>query len=181
MANYRVSGSDLASIADAIRTKGGTSEELFFPDGFVNGIRNIPTGTTLTTKSITENGTYNASSDNADGYSSVTVNVPQSQSPFIKIATYTVEESWENDKTALWMVNNILSGYDHTNVIAYLLVFNNNTSISSYRIDAAICSNDPTNGLGFAFRNYYASTVALNSSCKATAGTTIDIYRALHS
>lgn len=35
------------------------------------------TGTTptLTTKNITQNGTYNASSDNADGYSSVTVNV----------------------------------------------------------------------------------------------------------
>ena len=30
---------------------------------------------TLITKSITSNGTYNASSDNADGYSSVTVNV----------------------------------------------------------------------------------------------------------
>ena len=29
----------------------------------------------LTTKNITANGTYNASSDNADGYSSVTVNV----------------------------------------------------------------------------------------------------------
>lgn len=29
----------------------------------------------LATKDITENGTYNASSDNADGYSSVTVNV----------------------------------------------------------------------------------------------------------
>lgn len=31
---------------------------------------------TLITKSITSNGTYNASSDNADGYSSVTVSVP---------------------------------------------------------------------------------------------------------
>ena len=31
---------------------------------------------TLVTKTITANGTYNASSDNADGYSSVTVNVP---------------------------------------------------------------------------------------------------------
>lgn len=36
----------------------------------------VPTGSaTLTTKTITANGTYNASSDNADGYSSVTVNV----------------------------------------------------------------------------------------------------------
>lgn len=34
------------------------------------------TSPTLTTKSITANGTYNASSDNADGYSSVTVDVP---------------------------------------------------------------------------------------------------------
>lgn len=37
---------------------------------------NISPDPTLITKSITANGTYNASSDNADGYSSVTVNVP---------------------------------------------------------------------------------------------------------
>lgn len=36
----------------------------------------VGTTPTLTTKNITQNGTYNASSDNADGYSSVTVNVP---------------------------------------------------------------------------------------------------------
>lgn len=36
---------------------------------------NVPEKT-LTTKSITANGTYNASADNADGYSSVNVNVP---------------------------------------------------------------------------------------------------------
>lgn len=34
---------------------------------------------TLATKSITSNGTYNASSDNADGYSSVTVSVPATE------------------------------------------------------------------------------------------------------
>lgn len=33
---------------------------------------------TLITKTITENGTYNASDDSADGYSSVTVDVPTS-------------------------------------------------------------------------------------------------------
>jgi hypothetical protein len=36
---------------------------------------------TLITKSITQNGTYNASSDNADGYSSVTVNVGGTPTP----------------------------------------------------------------------------------------------------
>lgn len=35
----------------------------------------IDDGDTFTTKTITQNGTYNASSDNVDGYSSVTVNV----------------------------------------------------------------------------------------------------------
>lgn len=41
-------------------------EHLEFVDGPLN----------LIAKSVTENGTYSASSDNADGYSSVTVNVP---------------------------------------------------------------------------------------------------------
>lgn len=36
---------------------------------------------TLITKSITANGSYNAASDNADGYSSVTVNVPEIAMP----------------------------------------------------------------------------------------------------
>lgn len=36
----------------------------------------IDDGETFTTKTITQNGTYNASSDNADGYSSVTVAIP---------------------------------------------------------------------------------------------------------
>ena len=67
----------MSSIANAIRTKGGTSASLLFPDGFLTAIGNIPTGDppTLITKSITENGTYSAASDNADGYSSVTVSI----------------------------------------------------------------------------------------------------------
>lgn len=36
--------SDLTTIANAIRTKGGTSDALGFPSGFVSAIENIPTG-----------------------------------------------------------------------------------------------------------------------------------------
>lgn len=36
--------SDLTSVANAIRTKGGTSGSLAFPAGFVSAIQNIPTG-----------------------------------------------------------------------------------------------------------------------------------------
>ena len=43
----------------------------------INTIQTGGGGSTLITKTITQNGTYNASSDNADGYSQVTVTVPQ--------------------------------------------------------------------------------------------------------
>lgn len=35
---------DLTSVANAIRTKGGTSDPLAFPNGFVNAVNSIPTG-----------------------------------------------------------------------------------------------------------------------------------------
>ena len=50
---------DLTSVANAIRTKGGTSAQLAFPSGFVSAVQAIPTGITPTgTKqiSITQNG-----------------------------------------------------------------------------------------------------------------------------
>lgn len=65
-------------------------------DGYVNTnvsikvekVELLSGGTTLTTKSITQNGTYSASDDNADGYSSVTVNV-SGGSPTLQTKTAT--------------------------------------------------------------------------------------------
>ena len=58
--NYIVDGADLTSVANAIRTKGGTSAELVFPTGFISAVQAIqtgivPTGTKQVT--ITQNGT----------------------------------------------------------------------------------------------------------------------------
>ena len=44
MANYIVSDTDLTSVANAIRTKGGTSAQLSFPTGYNTAIANISTG-----------------------------------------------------------------------------------------------------------------------------------------
>ena len=45
MANeYSVNQADLVSVANAIRTKGGTSEALVFPDGFVSAVQAIQAG-----------------------------------------------------------------------------------------------------------------------------------------
>ena len=45
--------SDLKSVADAIRTKGGTSADLSFPDGFVSAIENLQTGANYAKGSFT--------------------------------------------------------------------------------------------------------------------------------
>ena len=44
MSNYIVSDTDLTSVANAIRTKGGTSAQLAFPAGFVSAIGDLPGG-----------------------------------------------------------------------------------------------------------------------------------------
>lgn len=41
--------SDLSSVADAIRSKGGTSAQLAFPEGFASAVQAIPTGITTET------------------------------------------------------------------------------------------------------------------------------------
>lgn len=44
MPNYVVQGSDLSSVANAIRSKGETTAQMAFPTGFVSAIEAIPTG-----------------------------------------------------------------------------------------------------------------------------------------
>lgn len=44
MTDYLVTDTELTSVANAIRTKGGTSGSLSFPSGFVSAIEDIPSG-----------------------------------------------------------------------------------------------------------------------------------------
>ena len=88
MSNYLVDGADLTSVADAIRTKGGTSAQLAFPQGFVDAVEAIetgiePTGTKQIT--ITENGT---TTEDVANYANaeITVNVPASGWETVAIA-----------------------------------------------------------------------------------------------
>lgn len=107
---------DLTSIANAIRAKGGTSAQLTFPNEFVAAINAISGGggSTLVTKTITENGTYTATDDGANGYSEVTVNVPTSgSSAWKKVAetsyqvsttstSATTVDTWATGHNEIW-------------------------------------------------------------------------------
>lgn len=77
MAQVLVTESYLDDIADAIRDKTG-SEDTYTPAQMADAIEDIQTADefVLVSKSVTANGTYNPASDSADGYSGVTVNVP---------------------------------------------------------------------------------------------------------
>ena len=74
-------------------------------------------GTTLTTKSITANGTYSAEDDNADGYSSVTVTVAGSSWTKVAETSYQVSttstsattvDTWATGHTEIWTSNKIV-------------------------------------------------------------------------
>ena len=90
MATYKVVdadqlNADMTSVADSIRTKGGTTEALAWPDGYKTAIDSIPAGSapSLQSKSVTytANGTNTVTADDGyDGLSSVDVTVDVSGS-----------------------------------------------------------------------------------------------------
>lgn len=76
MAKKLYEETNISAIAAAIRSKNG-SQDTYTTAEMADAIEDIETGGILVTKSISENGTYNALlDDDADGYSQVTVNVP---------------------------------------------------------------------------------------------------------
>lgn len=90
--NYSVKSEALTQSAESIRSKSGSSASIPWDNltGFKAAIDAISTGggSTLITKTITVNGTYDAQDDSADGYSSVTVSVPSAGSSNVVIGTF---------------------------------------------------------------------------------------------
>lgn len=69
---------NIAAVYDEAEAKGATIPATENSANLADTVASIPTGTApiLITKRITENGTYTAAQDGADGYSEVTVDVP---------------------------------------------------------------------------------------------------------
>lgn len=184
---------DLASVANAIRTKGGTSAQLAFPDGFVSAVQAIPTGgaaPTLVTKSITANGTYNASSDNADGYSSVTVNVQASGTNVIHVQYIASADALSTSAggNTLAYYNNYISPNiaGLTEYVCWTMV-TNNTATGNYAKSSYHFGNSNINSTNKYVRTFYRGSGATGSSNYTTnqannydffytAGSIIDVW-----
>lgn len=145
-----------------------TSGKIFFKaDGTQGTGTNSGGGSstpTLVTKNITANGTYNASSDSADGYSSVTVNVP-TPTPSLQTKSVTPSESSQTVTPD--------SGYDGLSSVSV-------GAISSTYVGSDIAKRSSTNltasgATVTAPAGYYAeaATKSVASGSASTPATTI--------
>lgn len=102
-----------ASVTTAVESDVAEGKTFLLADGSI-GMGTASGGggsSTLITKNITTNGTYNASDDNADGYSSVTVNVPSSSQREIVVPEQTIEVS--SNYTQLNYVSPLVEGEEY--------------------------------------------------------------------
>lgn len=77
MSKVLVTEEYMTDLGDAIREKNGTSNH-YKPNQMGAAVRALPDPSVLVPKTIIQNGNYDPDDDNADGYSSVAVNVPNS-------------------------------------------------------------------------------------------------------
>ena len=81
MSDYLTTDIELTSIANAVRTKGGTSAQLEFPTGFVSAIGNLPCGHPLFTKVYETAITVNTTSTATAGVNVLTTPALDIQTP----------------------------------------------------------------------------------------------------
>ena len=102
--------SDLTSVANAIRTKGGTSAALSFPAGFVAAIGDIPTGGS----SPLVSGTFTGSASEKGSAKSITIPYTGSGYP-VSVLIYPTEGGYESGST-------IYNTAQNRAVVAYMAV-----------------------------------------------------------
>ena len=125
---YTADGTKTAGTAS-----GGGGEMIITDEPNATGTTAVVTGdeVSLITKSITQNGTYNASSDSADGYSSVTVNVSGGSPSATQHSIYFEFADGTNTTIPVYYNDSLLS----TMITAYTPVTYNNKTVTLAQLD----------------------------------------------
>ena len=102
--------SDLTSVANAIRTKGGTSAQLTFPTDFVSAIQNLPSGGGggLT---LLGSGSYTKASDSAS------INIPVTYTGTPKEYYYYITDPTTGAQQTIFGYNRVLANSDLSSIL----------------------------------------------------------------
>lgn len=143
---------NIASAYTAVNNKGGTLPATQNSANLATAIDSIPSGSTptLITKTITQNGTYNASSDNADGYSSVTVNV-SGGSGYTELPSYQVSNNGVASRRSGALTGNEFSNIINVSDYGMYLCFSDKNITGSLNLSSIISIGEW--GMNYCFRN----------------------------
>lgn len=209
MVEYLTNTTDLTSVANAIRTKGGTTELLTYPDEFVTAIQAIQTGTELqiivavtsgATVTATK-GSLSVSGTSANG--TCTLIVPEAGTWSVSATLGGQTSNTKNVSVvdsyavALNFFANNFADNDWTTIIAAChsgsvpstwVVGNSKTMIingASYQVDIIGKNHDTYTAGGkapltFQLHDCYADKKAMNSSSTSSGGWTSCVMRSTH-
>ena len=188
MATYKVVDADklntgLKAVADSIRAKGGTTENLDFPTDFVSAVEDIETGSGAKeeqekTVEITENGTTEVVADEGKTLSKVTVNTNVAfegdiGKPYIDTSKITSFSYFCNNNNA---INDFLPQLDTSNGMSFGNMFYDCSNLTT------IPQLDTSNGTSFGNMFYRCSkleTVSLTTAKSNLATSTFQNCTAL--
>ena len=122
----------LTNIANAIRQKGGTTEQLTL-DAMPTAINALPTGGggIIEALDITTNGTYTAP-EGIDGYNPITVNVPQNGAPTDEELTLTGTLDYAFISTWNWLLNKYSNRIKTSNITSISNMCRENKTIETF-------------------------------------------------
>lgn len=128
MAEYITTDTELTSVADAIRAKGGTSAALTYPAGFVSAIEAIPTGGGLTVTDLTKSRTAFNAPDNPEDL------VFSASATGLNIAICTLRNSYSDSYevvTYLYQVVHDVGAFDEEHVVFRGVCTDNETFLAA--------------------------------------------------
>lgn len=183
MAEYLTNTADLTAVADAIRAKGGTSEQLVYPTGFVSAIQAIETAKPEQEKSVTittNDSRINITPDDGKTLSKVTVDVSMRENASKLASGITIEDgilAFTVDEKDLTGVNCIVIKHNEADRVTCLL---RSTATNYYGIYWD--SSGPALGMNYVSvvrgttSQTYSFTVNLADSTSSFYDGSVDIY-----